>query len=86
MKLTIDLSPEQEAALARSNAESNPKNPPSVEEFAASLLDGYINGIVAVQKQSDLSAVKTKLDAAVSKLSTQDLAQVAAVAEKYAGQ
>lgn len=75
MNISIELTPEQEAALTRSNASANPDESarPKLETFILDALNAKLNEHVAAWKSRDLSAISTNLE----KLNDADLAEVA---------
>jgi hypothetical protein len=83
MKITIETSAEQDAAITRSNQESNAGGiiPPD-SEFAASLFLDLAEAHVQKWKRVDAIAVSEKIRLNFDKISPEDLAAVQAIIAK----
>ncbi len=82
LKLTLDLTDSQQAALAAVNADSNtdPATRPPEDAFAASYLGDGLDALAARQQQAQVAAVCAKLLAKAAKLQPADLQTLNAVA------
>lgn len=81
MQLTIVTTPEQDAALAALNLKSNPDGKTAVEDFAASLVGGYLDTFVSQVKADKVDALIDQLKAKQDSLTDQDIADLSSTLE-----
>lgn len=86
MKINLDTTPEQDAALSALNKQSNGGNPVPEDEFALSAVADYLNSLVVSIKQIDIGSQVKVLQDNADKLSDEDAATLKAIAAKYQAQ
>lgn len=83
MKIELELTEIQEAAVSRLNQQSNPDGKTELADFVPSLLAGYLDDLVAKCRTADLGVATEKLQAVADKLTAEDLAALSALADKH---
>lgn len=81
MKITIETTEEQDAALTRDNNSGK-----DLDVFTQELIAGFLDRRVSEWKRYDSDVRKAKMQSALDKMSDDDLDVVLAVAGKYASQ
>lgn len=85
MKITIDLTPEREAALERSRVSANPDEAtrPTLEDYGMNLANQTFDAHVAIWKDRDAGDAFSKVTRHKDKLTQEDLDAIAAIGQKY---
>lgn len=85
MKLTIDLTPEREAALERSRVSANPDEAtrPTLEDYGMSVANIAFDVHVAIWKERDSGDALSRVTRHKDKLTQADLDALVAVVSKY---
>ena len=84
MQLTINTTPQHDAALTDINNQNYPPNP-DLRNFATVLLMGRLDDLVESNQGSKLDTRMQMLRQSVNKLTDQDFATIQTVIDKYAG-
>lgn len=83
MKITLDTTTEQDAALAYLNKQSNSENQPPLNEFAVSYFLDQLSSVSQSKRKAEVDGVNIKLQQVIFHLTDEDIAAVVAIAGKY---
>lgn len=86
MKLNLDTTSEQDAALSALNKQSNSGNLVPEDEFALSVITDHLQSLIVSIKQIDIGSQVKVLQDNADKLSDADAATLKAIAAKYQAQ
>lgn len=78
MNLSIVTTPEQDAALNALNLKSNPDGKTATEDFAVSLVSGYLDGFVEQAKTEKVDGLIQQIQASKETLTDEDIDAISA--------